>query len=151
MYLESKHWNLKELRSTSIFQNLENHSTKVDGGTNNTQDFEKTMEFTVHLEQNRPETEKPPILQVTKLKISEPEFKFNPPSKCQPVNPHAKFPTNFDRRSEETVSKQNPTGNLNQARYPNILERKTEEVAKANAFRTAKEQLVLNYLIYLYF
>ncbi len=109
----------------------------------NTQDFEKTLEYTVHLEQNKSEDEKPAKLQVTKLKKScEPETKFNPPSKLPTVSPQIKFSSISERRPEDAVAKINPSINPPIVRYPTIPERKTEETVKPNAFRTAKEQLV---------
>ena len=115
---------------------------------NNTQDFEKTIEFSVQLERNKNENEKSTKLQVTKLKTCEPEFKSNPTQKPPIVYPQVKISSLSEIRAEDTAedtgfaAKKYPTV-YPQIRFPVKSEIKADDTVKPNnPFRTAKEQLV---------
>lgn len=144
---ESKRWSLKDIRNTSIFQELENDVSKSSRGLNNIPDFEKALEFSVQLEKNRSEEEKSTKLQVTKLKPCEPEFKLNVTlQKHVPPYPQVRLSSISEKRIEGVTTKVYPTSSKvsPQIRCSMSSETKTEEIVKPNPFRTAKEQLIVD-------
>ena len=157
---ESKQWTLKDLTASTGFQQLENELRKENGGSGGlVSDLEKTLDhvrrlenkveeirpgpsssFTVKEWRQDPETTKhlpnfaPKVqhrLPEKKVEIDRPDAPIFRSVKEQPVRLYLYLIKHYFHYPS-----------LSQASDHRFVEKKVEEPAKPNAFRTAKDQLV---------